>query len=79
MRTRPFTPPSRSHEQDWRTAYESVLLETDKYVLFTRVEVAEAAMLTQRESLVHHAERQELEDALIQLRAVKRERFGFTT
>ena len=41
---------------DWQREYESALLETDQSTLFTRVEVAEAAILTRRDALEHDSQ-----------------------
>jgi hypothetical protein len=38
---------------NWQREYESALRETDQSVLFKRVEVAEAAILTRRDALEH--------------------------
>jgi hypothetical protein len=66
---------------DWRHAYDSVLRETDRYALFERVEIAEAAIRTRRDALPHipdhDAERRALEDALAHLRVIKSEFLGF--
>ncbi len=45
------SPPPRF--PNWQREYESALLETDESVLFKRVEVAEAAILTRRDALEH--------------------------
>jgi hypothetical protein len=72
-------PPQRF--PNWQREYESALLETDKSVLFKRVEVAEAAMLTRRDELAHDSssqtERGAIEDALTKLRVLKRDRLHF--
>jgi hypothetical protein len=61
----------------WQREYESALLETDKSVFFKRVEAAEAAILTRRDALEHDSssptERVAIEDALANLRVVKRD------
>jgi hypothetical protein len=66
---------------NWQREYESALLETDKSVLFKRVEVAEAAMLIRRDALEHDSssrtERGAIEDALANLRVLKRDRLHF--
>jgi len=71
------------HRRDWRIAYESVLRESDRCALFKRVEVAEAAILTRRDALMHHPdhhnERRAMEAALANLRTIKRERLGFSS
>ena len=57
------------------------MLETDKSVLFTRLEVAEAAILTRRNALEHDSssqtERVAIEDALANLRVLKRDQLHF--
>jgi hypothetical protein len=59
---------------NWRREYESALLETDKSVLFRRVEVAEAAILARRDALEHDSssqtERGAMEDALAAVRSI---------
>ena len=66
---------------DWQREYESALLETDQSTLFTRVEVAEAAILTRREALERDSntqtERRAIEDALSNLRVLKRDQLHF--
>jgi hypothetical protein len=66
---------------NWQREYESALLETDKSVLFKRVEVAEAAILTRRDALEHDSssqiERGAIEDALANLRVLKRDQLHF--
>jgi len=68
-------PPLRS--PNWQRAYESALLETDKSVLFKRVKVSEAPILTRRDALEHDSssqtERGAIEDALATLRVLKRD------
>jgi hypothetical protein len=64
----------------WRLTYEAVLSETDLKKLFTRVEAAEAAILTRRGDMERHAEYAEwraLEEALANLTVVKRERLKY--
>ena len=66
---------------NWQREYESAVLETDKSVLFKRVEVAEAAILTRRDALEHDSssqtERGGIEEALAKLRVLKRDRLHF--
>jgi hypothetical protein len=66
---------------DWQREYESALLEKDQSSLFKRVEVAEAAMLTRRDALVRHsestAERRAIDDALANLRVLKKDQLHF--
>lgn len=63
----------------WQRDYESAFCETDNAVLFKKIEVAEAAMLTRRDALTggveNRAEWQSLEDALAHVFALKKERF----
>ena len=58
----------------WRSEYEAVLRETDRRMLFKRVEIAEASLLNQRDALSQDSdgrvEKQELESALQNLRAL---------
>lgn len=65
----------------WRREYEAVLQETVKQALFKRVESAEAALLSRRETLMHSSdgrgERQEIENALENLRTLKKEVLNF--
>ena len=66
---------------DWRSIYQAALAETDTLTLFKLMEIAQAAVLTRRVDLEgsadHHAERQALEEALANLRVVKRDRLKF--
>lgn len=66
---------------DWQSTYEAALRETDVSALFRLVEEAEPAIRTRLEELASsrdgHAERQALEDALDQLRLLKRTRLSF--
>jgi hypothetical protein len=66
---------------NWQREYESALLETDESVLFKRVEVAEAAILTRRDALEHDSssqtERGGIEEALANLGVLKRDRLHF--
>ena len=65
----------------WQSAYQAMLVETDNDKLFKLVEVAEAAVLTRRAALRgnpnHHSERRALEEALANLRVVKKDRLKF--
>ena len=65
----------------WQRAYQAMLLETDTCALFKHVEVAEAAVLTRRADLEgsanHHAERHAMEEALTNLRHIKKDRLKF--
>ncbi len=65
----------------WRLTYEAVLSETDLKKLFTRVEAAEAAILTRRGDIqrnpLNQGEWKALEEALANLAVVKRERLKY--
>ena len=65
----------------WERDYEAVLSETNTKALFKRVEIAEAAILTRCEALKsgsdQHSEWQALEQALVNLGVIKRERLKF--
>jgi len=58
------------------------LLETDRNALFERVEAAEAAVLTRRDALTQgpgdEEEQRAIEDALSNLRVLKREQLQFS-
>jgi hypothetical protein len=59
----------------WQLEYESALRETDHKILFKKVEIAEAALLNQREILDRPADafqRTEVEIALSKLRLLKK-------
>jgi hypothetical protein len=66
----------------WRSEYEAALRETDRRMLFKRVEIAEASLLSQREALTRDSdgrvEKQELESALQNLRALKKNVLKFS-
>ena len=66
----------------WRSEYEAALRETDRRMLFKRVEIAEASLLNQREALSQDSdgrvEKQELEGALQTLRALKKNVLKFS-
>jgi hypothetical protein len=74
-------PPIKPRFSSWRLTYEAVLSETDLNTLFTRVEAAEAAILTRRgdikTSAINHPEWKALEEALANLVVVKRERLNY--
>jgi hypothetical protein len=66
---------------NWKQAYEAVLGESDKFLLWTRIEVAEALMLVRLDDLDHNrdhrAERESILEALTALDLLKRRRLGF--
>lgn len=72
---------SFSGPAQWQVEYESALLETDRKLLFKKIEAAEAAILTRREVLTHSpdgfAERAEIKSALAKLRMLKKEILNF--
>ena len=72
---------SRRDLPPWKPEYESALQETDHKILFKRIEVAEAAILTRREILMQSpdgfAERQQTKLALAKLRNLKKEVLKF--
>ncbi len=65
----------------WQMEYEGALQETDHKILFKRIEIAEAALLSRREALLQgpdgHGERQEIKTALDRLRRLKKEVLKF--
>ena len=65
----------------WQREYEAALSETDRFALFKRIEVAEAAILLRRDVLgptrQDDAERQAIKEALAKLKAIKKERLKF--
>jgi hypothetical protein len=67
--------------QPWQLEYESAIQETDRKILFKRIEVAEAAILTRREVLMQSAdgfaERQETKKALATLHNLKKKALKF--
>ena len=73
--------PLKNHPASWQEAYESALRETDTFALFKCVEVAQAAALTRRSDLQQSSgdvvERRQIEEALENLRVLKRERLRF--
>lgn len=72
---------SSRHLEDWQQKYAAVFRETDRLVLFKRVEEAEAAIRLRREALGRASEPepgpQALDAALAQLGVVKKELLHF--
>jgi hypothetical protein len=66
---------------EWQADYQAALLELNPEKLPQRVEAAETKIFKRLQDLAHnsnsHAERQEIEDALANLRTVKSEALGF--
>ena len=77
----PFLGPALRFPQ-WQGEYEAALRETDRKMLFKRVEIAEAALLNHRDALTQDSddrmEEQEIESALKSLRALKRDVLDFS-
>jgi len=65
----------------WEREYNAVLSETNTTAMFRSVEAAEAAVRTRRASLEgrsdHYAERDAIEEALLRLDDIKRNRLRF--
>jgi hypothetical protein len=63
----------------WQREYRSVLLETRREKIFTKLEIAEAGVLTRLQELepTEIEERQQLMEARARLQAVKRQKLGF--
>jgi hypothetical protein len=65
----------------WQVPYRAAVLETDRILLFTKFEVAQAAVLTRLDELRretdHHDERHQLIQARRVLQIIKRTRLGF--
>lgn len=74
-------PSSANPRLEWQRDYQAMLTEADRDALFKRVEIAEASIRTRldelKESSDHHAERGAMEEALANLRVVKRDRLKF--
>lgn len=66
----------------WQREYESALQEPNLKILFKRIEVAEAAVLTRREILAESpdgfTERKEIKKALEKLRNLKKDVLRFS-
>lgn len=65
----------------WQRDYEAVLAEAEIEKLFKLVEIAEASIRTRLDALKgssdHHSERRAIEEALANLKVVKRDRLKF--
>jgi hypothetical protein len=65
----------------WQNKYQGALLETDRETLKGRVEAAEAAIYERLQQISqnshHDTERQAIEDALQDLRSLKKNELGF--
>jgi hypothetical protein len=67
----------------WQEVYEATLRETDPIALFKLVEIAEATILTRRQTLKNtsknRAERRALDNAVLVLLVIKHSRLSFPT
>jgi len=74
-------PTPRPRFPDWRNVYQSVLQEADNKALFKQIEIAEAIILTRRDGLIERSDYQvelhALEEALLKLRTLKKDRLKF--
>ncbi len=82
MKSKSSSPPqSNCRIPAWQGVYEAALQETDQVALFKRVEIAEATMMTQRETLERSggrpSERQAIESALQVLLWIKQAQLSF--
>ncbi len=70
------------HFPDWQPEYQAALREGDHRILFKRVEMIEAKLLTRRDLVMQEsdaqAELQEIETALKKLRAIKKDVLNFS-
>ena len=77
--TTPLSSPLRFPH--WQNEYEAALRETDHKMLFKRVEIAEATLLSRREALSREshgrAEEKEIAGALERFLALKRDVLNF--
>ena len=75
------TPGAALQFPEWQSDYQAVLRETDHQMLFKRIEVAQAAILGRRDSVMHdpnrEAEYQEIQRALEKLTSLKRDVLKF--
>jgi hypothetical protein len=66
---------------EWQQDYQAALLELDREKLRERVAAAETAIFKRLQAMSQdsdsHAERQAIEDALTNLRVLKRDSLGF--
>ena len=63
---------------EWQNEYQVALLELDRKKLLERVKAAETAIFNRIQGISpsHAAERQAIEDALANLRVIRRENLG---
>ena len=81
MASKALYPQTTSPFLQWREEYEAVLQETDHKMLFKRIEIAEAALLSRRELLMENSDSQtelrEIQQAFDKLRTMKRDVLNF--
>ena len=72
----PSTP--KSFYPEWQNEYQAALLELDRKKLLERVTAAETAIFNRIQGIspTHAAERQAIEDALANLRVIRRDNLG---
>jgi len=77
----PSSPSSKILYPEWQAEYHAALVELDPKTLFEQIMVAETAISNRLHSISHSshdaAERQAIEDALANLRVLKRDSLGF--
>jgi hypothetical protein len=70
-----------SQAWSWRVEYDDALRENDRVRLFTRIEVAQAAILLRRDAIsqdgAHPDESRAIARALAHLHILKRDRLGY--
>lgn len=75
------TPQTTAPFLQWREEFEAALQETDHKMLFKRVEIAEAALLSRRELLIGSSDNQkelrEIQQAFDKLRTMKKDVLNF--
>jgi hypothetical protein len=84
MTQQPGTSSSDVSYPAWQPAYKAALVELDPKKLRERVQAAEDAIFNRLQELAqnsnsqeHKAERQAIEDALANIRALQRDKLGF--
>jgi hypothetical protein len=82
MKSKPSSPrQSTVRSPAWQKVYEATLQETDAIALFKLVEIAEATILTHRDTLANtsrtRGERRAIEHALQVLLVIKQARLSF--
>jgi hypothetical protein len=79
--TDPRSPSPKILYPEWQHEYQAALLELDREKLLERVTAAETAIFNRTQAMSQSAdglaERQPIEDALANLRVLKRDNLGF--